>query len=144
MRSQLPSSRMGEVLFDLRGLFESVDSERERLGVSWSALSREVGVGASTIRRFGVAHDAEADGVLALVRWLGVAPEEFVSSSSVCGEKLLASGDGVVRVDMDSVAIADGDARGARGRTRTTIQNLVSVAQRAGQPVASLTRFSNV
>jgi len=135
---------MGEVLFDLRRLFESVDSERERLGVSWSALSREVGVSASTIRRFGVADDAEADGVLALVRWLGVEPEKFVSSTSVCGEKLSASGDGVVRVDMDSVAIADGDARGARGRTRTTIQRLVSVAQRARQPVASLTRFSDV
>lgn len=135
---------MGEFLFDLRRLFEAVDSERDRLGMSWSALAREVGVGASTIRRFGVADDAEADGVLALVRWLGVTPEEFVSNNSVGGEKLLASGDGVVRVDMNSVAIADGDRRGARGRTRTTIQRLVSVAQRAGQPVVSLTRFSEV
>ena len=133
---------MANPLFDLRQLLLAVDVQRERRGLSWSALARQVGVAASTIRRFGHACDAEADGVLALVCWLGVAPEDYVASGSVKGVRLCGSGNGYVRVDMELVARANGDARGARGRTRTTIQRLVEAAQRSGQPVASLTRLS--
>jgi transposase len=129
--------------FDLEGLFRAIDAERERQGLSWAALARQVGVAASTIRRFGYADDAEADGVLALVRWLGVAPEDYVSGDAVCGMRLGRAGAGYVRVDMELVARAAGDSRGANGRTRTSIQNLVEVAQRSGQPVASLTRLSD-
>ena len=144
MRSpELASVGMEDGAFDLRRLFEAVDSQRTELTISWAALAREVGVSASTIRRFAGAEDAEADGVLALVRWLCVAPEDFISASSVPGEKLVASGNGVVRVHMDSVARTAGDARGGAGRTRTTIQRLVSVARHASQPVASLTRLSD-
>ncbi len=135
---------MATPLFELRGLFLEVDAERERRGLSLAALAREIGVAASTIRRFGNRDDAEADGVLALVRWLGVAPEDFVSGSEVEGERLRSPGVGYVRVDMESVAKAAGDPRGAGGRTRTTIQNLVGVAQRSGRSVASLTRLSEV
>ena len=49
---------------------------------------------------------------------------------------------GYIRVDMDLVADAAGDRRGAQGRTRTTIQRLVEIAQGSGRPVASLTRWS--
>ncbi len=128
--------------FDLGGLFRDVVTERERRGLSWAELSREVGVSSSTIRRFGEAEDAEADGVLALVRWLRVAPERYVLGRSCSGERLVEPGDGVVRVDMALVAEAAGDSRGARGRSRTTIQRLVDVAQRSGRSVASLTRRS--
>ena len=130
--------------FDLRGLFEAVDAERTRRGLTWAALARDVGVAAATIRRFGEADDAEADGVLALLRWLGGAPEDHVVGGTVRGEPLPHSDDGFVRVDMASVARADGDPRGARGRTRTSIQALVDVAQRSGLPVAALTRLSDV
>ena len=68
----------GATLFDLQRLFRAVDAQRERHGLSWAALARQVGVAASTIRRFGEAEDAEADGVLALVIWLGAAPEDYV------------------------------------------------------------------
>ena len=60
------------------------------------------------------------------------------------GNRLPAADGGYIRVDMELVAIANGDPTGARGRTRTTIQKLVEVAQRSGQPVASLTRFSDM
>ena len=131
-------------LFDLRELFLAVDTERQRRGLSWAALAGEVGVAASTIRRFADADDAEADGVLALVRWLGAAPEDFVAGSTVRGDRLPVANGGSIRVDMELVAIANGNPNGAKGRTRTTIQRLVEVAQRVRQPVASLTRFSEV
>lgn len=130
--------------FDLRGLFQSIDAERSHRGLSWVALARHVGVATSTIRRFGEADDAEADGVLALVRWLGVAPEDYINSDSGEGRRLPPPGAGYVRVDMERVAKAKGDSRGARGKTRTTIQSLVAVAQDSGLPVAALTRVSAV
>ncbi|MDH3679894.1 MAG: helix-turn-helix transcriptional regulator [Acidimicrobiia bacterium] len=133
---------MATPLFDLEGLFRAIDAQREREGLSWAALSRQVGVAASTIRRYSEADDAEADGVLALVRWLGVAPEEYLAGESAVGNPLRPTDGGYVRVDMEAVARAGGDPGGARGRTRTIIQNLVNVAHRTGQPVVSLTRFS--
>ncbi len=133
---------MSADLFDLRGLFRSIDDERECRGLSWAALARQVGVAASTIRRFGNASDAEADGVLAMIRWLGVLPEDYVDSDTVNGQRLDLPGNGYVRVDME--AVADAQGRSAKGQTRTTIQHLVEVAQRSGRPVASLTRLSKV
>jgi len=115
-----------------------------RQGLSWAALAREVGVAASTIRRFGEADDAEADGVLAAVRWLGAAPEDYVAGDAVRGQRLRPDGSGYVRVDMELVAIAKGDPSDVGGRARTSIQRLVEVAQRSRRPVASLTRLSEV
>ena len=133
---------MASPLFDLRGLFRAIGVEREHRGVSWADVGREAGVAVSTIRRFQEADDAEADGVLALVRWLAVVPEDFVMNGSVKGVRLRGAGEGHVRVDMELVAKAAGDPRGARGRTRTTIQNLVAAAERSDQPMAQLTRVS--
>lgn len=131
-------------LFDLRALFVAVNAERERQGLSWAALARRIGVAASTLRRFAQADDSEADGVLAAVRWLGTTPEDYVEGDAVMGSQLGAGDGSHVRVDMDLVAAASGDSRGANGRTRTSIQRLVDVAQRSRQPVASLTRLTEV
>ncbi len=79
--------------------------------------------------------------MLALVRWLGVAPEDFVVGTSVPGETLAHEVDGFIRVDMGAVSQASGESH--RG-TRTTIQRLIEVAQRSGRPVAALTRVSKV
>ena len=133
---------MEGVRFDLRALFEAVDAERQKRGMTWAALSGRVGVSVSTIRRFGTAADAEADGVLALIRWLGSTPEDYVEEGRVPGERLRRPGPGFVRVDMGAVAAAADLPDKARGRSRTTIQNLVAVAQQADRPVASLTRLT--
>lgn len=130
--------------FDLGALFVSIEAERERRAISMAAVAREVGVSASTIRRFADGDDAEADGVLALVRWLGVAPEWFVAGGAVAGELLHPAGDGYVRVDLDLVAEAEGRRGGASGRSRTTVQRLVDAAHRSRRSVASLTRTSAV
>lgn len=134
----------GCAVFDLGALFVDASLERKMHGLSWAALGRRVGVSPSTIRRFERADDAEADGVLAVVRWLNKTPEYYVQGNVIEGARLAEIGCGVVRVDMELVAKAEGDARGARGRSRTTIQHLVGVAQRCGRPVASLTRLSEV
>ncbi len=70
-------------LFDLRGFGREIDRERVARGLTWVRLSREVGVAASTIRRFETADDAEADGVLALLGWLDATPEQFVIDSTM-------------------------------------------------------------
>jgi len=123
--------------FDLGGLYRSIDNERSHRGLTWAALGREVGVAATTIRGFERAVDAEADGVLALIRWLGVVPEQFVAGTQVVGEPLSPAGKGMVRVDMARVS-----ATGRLGG-RTTIQRLVTKAQTDGRPVASFTRESD-
>lgn len=69
-------------MFDLGRLFHAVDAERERQGLSWASLARQVGVSASTLRRFCEADDAEADGVLAVIRWLGTTPEDYISGDA--------------------------------------------------------------
>ena len=107
--------------------------------MSMAALSREVGVAASTIRRFGTATDAEADGVLALVRWLGVPPEDFVVDSTVEGVALPAAGDGQIRVDMGLVRNGAGQGRAS---TRTTIQRLAATATGRNTSICALTRWS--
>ena len=130
--------------FDLAAFADSVDREREERGLSWVALAGEVGVAASTIRRFATASDAEADGVLALVGWLGVVPEDFVPNSRVVGSPLPRAGDGLIRVDMDQIAGLASWPRAGHTGSRTTIQRLVAAAQVSGRTVASLTRWSAV
>ena len=105
------------------------------------ALAREVGVSASTIRRFRTAADAEADGVLALITWLGDPREAFIIDSSVGGAPLPPAGIGMIRVDMDLVIEV---ASGGRTANRTTIQRLAIAAQASGRTVASLTHWSEV
>lgn len=126
--------------FDLRILFDEIDRERRRQGLSWAALSRQVGVSASTIRRFEAADDAEADGVLALIGWLNTRPEEYIHNSTIRGRKLATITNGYVRVDMSLVEAAKGGSNSSTRRTRTTIQRLVAAAQQTRQPVADLTR----
>ena len=74
--------------FDLNQLSRSIEIARADRELTWGAISHAVGVATSTIRRFGKAADAEADGVLALIGWLGLPPEEFVSDTKVAGRPL--------------------------------------------------------
>ena len=131
-------------VFDLQALFHAIDAERQRQHLSWTALSRHVGVSASTIRRYSQANDAEADGVLILIQWLATTPEDYITGNTITPQKLTPPEHGPVRVDMNRVANATQDPRGADGRTRTTIQQLVRAAQDTNQPVASLTRTTDI
>ena len=128
--------------FDLAALARAIDVARIERGLTWAALARDVGVSASTIRRFEGAADAEADGVLALLGWLGSAPEAFVSDSRVAGQLLPPAGAGMIRVDMETVAKLPSWPRSSRAGSRTTMQRLVAAAQHEGVTIASLTRWA--
>ena len=130
--------------FDLHSLFLAVDEERRARGLTWSDVASDTGVALSTIRRYRVADDAEADGVLAVLCWLRAVPEAFIDEASTTGQPLQRTSSGHIRVDMEQVARVTGDQAGGRRRTRTTIQRLVRSAQLADRSVASLTRISEV
>lgn len=129
---------------DLSELSRRIDEARADRHLTWAAISQQAGVATSTIRRFATASDAEADGVLALIGWLGVVPEQFVVNSKVAGVPLPPAGDGVIRVDMALVVDLLSGPRRARPGTRTTIQRLVAAAQASEVPVASLIRWSPI
>lgn len=128
--------------FDLHQLSCRIDEARTDRALTWSELAQEVGVATSTIRRFANASDAEADGVLALVGWLGVAPEQFVANSKIAGTVLPPAGEGVIRIDMSQLTELPAWPRRARMGSRTTIQRLVAAAQASNTTIASLTRWS--
>lgn len=128
--------------FSLAALHAAVDERRGAKSLTWATLSREIGVAASTIRRFATASDAEADGVLIVVRWLETSPEFFVPSGSARAE-LLPKG-GVVRVDMDALRRTKSGAHINAGQTRTTIQRLAQIAETEDRSIASLVRISRI
>lgn len=58
------------VVFDLPRLYAALDTERREWELSWHQVACEIGVARSTIVRTAYAASMEADGVLAMVRWL--------------------------------------------------------------------------
>jgi hypothetical protein len=132
--------------FDLAALYRAIDRRRQECSLSWAALGRQVGVAPSTIRRFEHAVDAEADGVLALFSWCGVAPEEFVVNGPNVGQTLPPASGGMVRADVALMNTfkPDRGTRPARPRVgdRISIQRLVEVAVANDRPIASLTRVT--
>lgn len=130
--------RPEDALFDLSALHEALREKCEVESLSWAGLSRDIGVAASTIRRFATADDAEADGVLFAIQWLGVAPEAFVNG--VAPTTGLLPERGVVRVDMDALRSTTAGADIRPDRARTTIQTLARVAAGEGRSIASMTR----
>src|SRR5690242_6881102 len=65
-------------VFDLPGLYAALDAERRARALSWQQVAHDIGVARSTLLRTASAGPMEADGVLAMVRWLGATPEAFV------------------------------------------------------------------
>ena len=68
--------------FDGARFLESIDEQRRDRELSWSALGSSTGVNPSTIKRFATGEVIEADGVLALLRWLGRPLEDFSPANS--------------------------------------------------------------
>ena len=68
--------------FDAAALFEAVDRQRNSRGMTWDEVAAEIGVGTATIKRTRTGGRMEVDGMLAMVRWLGVPVETFVRESS--------------------------------------------------------------
>lgn len=65
------------IRFDARALYEALDAQRQARGMSWKEVADEIGVSASTLTRTRRGGRMEADGMLAMVRWLGRTAESF-------------------------------------------------------------------
>lgn len=65
------------IRFDARALYETLDAQRQVRGMSWKEVADEIGVSASTLTRTRRGGRMEADGMLAMVRWLGRTAESF-------------------------------------------------------------------
>lgn len=64
--------------FDARSLYQALDDQRRSRGMTWTDLSKEIGVSVSTITRTRKGGRMEVDGMLAMVGWLGMLVEDFV------------------------------------------------------------------
>lgn len=89
-----------------------MDETREQRGLSWQQLAAEIGVAASTLKRTQAGVPMEADGVLAMVRLVGRAPEDFAGSPSRTAKPL-----GPGRLDTTALHAALDAARSERGLT---------------------------
>jgi hypothetical protein len=67
-----------------------MDLKREKLGITWEQAARDVGgnpadarrrISASTLKRTALGGQMEADGVLAMVKWVGLTVSDFTVRS---------------------------------------------------------------
>ena len=70
------------VRFDAKALFEAIDKRRCARDMTWAKVAAEMGVSATTVARIRTGGRLEVDGMLAMVRWLGVPVETFVRESN--------------------------------------------------------------
>lgn len=64
---------------NLRRLHDALDAQRRARDLSWRQLAEEAGVSPSLLSRMGNGQRPDLDGFVALVQWLGVPAEEFMS-----------------------------------------------------------------
>ena len=69
------------VRFDSKALFAALDAHRGARRMTWAQVAAETGISAATITRTREGGRLEVDGMLAMVRWLGVPVETFVRES---------------------------------------------------------------
>jgi hypothetical protein len=67
--------------FDAVALYHALDGERQARGLSWTQVSREIGVSVATMRRLKHGGRLEVDGALAMVGWLRRTVESFTRRS---------------------------------------------------------------
>jgi transcriptional regulator with XRE-family HTH domain len=70
------------VRFDAQALYRALDERRLGRGLTWTEVAAETGVHVATLRRIRTGGRMEVDGMLAMVRWLGVPVETFVRESA--------------------------------------------------------------
>lgn len=104
--------------FDLNAVYEAVEARRVVDGLSWAELARVIGVSASTVRGMRNGRNAEGDGVLAVLRWLGRTPESFMTgnANNQCALPEVAGG-GVLRFDARRIYGALDGRRREQGLT---------------------------
>ena len=69
------------IRFDSKGLYDALDAQRVVRRMTWAQVAKETGVSAATMTRTRSGGRLEVDGMLAMVRWLGVPVETYVRES---------------------------------------------------------------
>ena len=152
------------ITFDLSALYRAVDSKRYRMFKKWPEVANETGVSLSTIRAMNGGSTMEADGVLAIARWIGEPPETWVRPKRDALMLEYIPPDVVWRADslqlhrrldevriergLTWVAVADEIGCGSAGTLtrlanggRISIQLLASAAAWLDEPIGRFTRF---
>ncbi len=70
---------MPRARIDIPKLYASLDAARRSKGLSWRQLAAEVGVSPSTMTRMANSHPPHVDAFVALVRWLKMPAETFMT-----------------------------------------------------------------
>ena len=68
--------------FDFNGLCDALDKKRSSRGMTWSEVAGEIGVATGTLTTISGGCRKETDGILAIIRWLGLTPESFIKNDS--------------------------------------------------------------
>jgi transcriptional regulator with XRE-family HTH domain len=71
---------MPQTQINVPALYAALDAVRESRGISWRQLAREVEVSPSTFSRLANRQKPDVDAFLALVRWLNVPAERFMTN----------------------------------------------------------------
>lgn len=64
--------------FDSKALYQALEQKRKERGLTWSDISREIGVSSSTMTRTKHGGRMEVDGMIAMVGWLDEKVETFI------------------------------------------------------------------
>lgn len=102
---------MGAPRLDSVALFRALDEKRREWRLSWQQLAVEAGVAESTLKRTRIGGPMEADGVLAMVRLVGKAPEDFAEGVAVETARPIERG----RFNTSALYAALDAERGRRG-----------------------------
>jgi transcriptional regulator with XRE-family HTH domain len=70
---------MPQTQINVPALYAALDAVRESRGISWRQLAREVQVSPSTFSRLANRQKPDVDAFVALVRWLKVPAERFMT-----------------------------------------------------------------
>lgn len=69
--------------FNVDALYAAIDSERNSRQITWKDLAAESGVSASTLTRISQGRQPDVNSLAALVSWLGMSADNFMSLESV-------------------------------------------------------------
>jgi len=110
--------------FDYHALYLALDEEREARGMSWQQVANAIGgstagrhrLSPSTLRNTARGGPMEADGILAMVRWLGFGVERFAADVPK-RMKTTSIGGGLRRFDSRAFFSAVDEKRMAKGQS---------------------------
>jgi hypothetical protein len=117
---------MSEAKFDLSALHRALDQRRRVHGMSWQQVADEMAgsigghghrISATTITRTALGGTMEADGVLAMVTWLGLSCNDFVRDARIPPPSRRWDSHSVRRFDARAFFSAVEEKRAANGKT---------------------------